>query len=527
MTGLARRLPAHAVVAALVVLGGRLLLASESDAPGAARAARKVGDRDTFFVSPAPAHQEEKEPPQRPEGPVRLTLQEALARARASSPTLGRFESLQTAAGDSARAVSAQRAPAVDVSGSYTRQSHVPELVGVFPLETPPGQPPRFETRTIFPDIPDLWRARVGFQIPLYTSGRLEESVAAARAEERAATADLGAAAGDLDRETVAAFWRLVAVREDERTLRESIAAYDSHLKLARDREAAGLVARNEVLAVQVERDRAEVARLEAVAGVAVAVEGLARLTGVPPGVEIEPVPESESGVPAETSKTPAAGDATAATASELTAAAPGTASPTLDRPLEDLLRDALAARHERNALRERAEAARARARSIRAGGRLQSGISGGFDYANPNHRILPMESEWDRSWEVGVGVSMTVFDGGRTAWAASAAEAQAAALEGQAEELDRAIRQEVVTRAAEWTAARAARAVSEEAITSARENHRVASDRYAEGLIPSAELLDSETALLRAGFEHTNARVRVEIAEANLLRAIGARPEP
>jgi outer membrane protein TolC len=46
--------------------------------------------------------------------------------------------------------------------------------------------------------------------------------------------------------------------------LEESLAAYEAHLADARNRQAVGLAARNEVLAVQVEKDRAELARLRA-----------------------------------------------------------------------------------------------------------------------------------------------------------------------------------------------------------------------------------------------------------------------
>ncbi len=93
----------------------------------------------------------------------------------------------------------------------------------------------------------------------------------------------------DLLLETRAAYWGLVTARESERVLREALDSYDAHLKDARNRFDVGIAASNEVLSVQVERDRAELARLQAENGAGVANENLVRLTGLPPGARIEP----------------------------------------------------------------------------------------------------------------------------------------------------------------------------------------------------------------------------------------------
>jgi outer membrane protein TolC len=58
--------------------------------------------------------------------------------------------------------------------------------------------------------------------------------------------------------------------------------------------------------------------------------------------------------------------------------------------------------------------------------------------------------------------------------------------------------------------------------LEAARENVRVSTDRYREGLIPSSELLDAETGLVFAGLERTNAGVRARTAAADLDRAVG-----
>jgi hypothetical protein len=87
--------------------------------------------------------------------------------------------------------------------------------------------------------------------------------------------------------------------------LRESLGAYDAHLKDARNREQVGTAARNEVLAVQVERDRAELSLLAAQESVAVAEADLQRLLDLPAGTRVETAEELESQRPLRTTRSP------------------------------------------------------------------------------------------------------------------------------------------------------------------------------------------------------------------------------
>jgi outer membrane protein TolC len=414
--------------------------------------------------------------------PVRLTLAEALERARQTSPRLSELSDLERAAEARLRGARAEKAPQVDLSASYFRNSDVPELT----ITVPDGA-----TRTIFPNIPDSYRLHAGASLPLWTGGRIEGLIAAADRERQAAGEDRTGADRDLILETSVAYWSLVTARESERVLREAVASYEAHLTDARNRFEMGTVANNEVLSVQVERDRAELARLQAENAADVSNANLVRLTGLPPGTSVEPV--EPLAVP------PADPEAT-----------------------EALVESAFASRPELRALEERIAAARANVLVRRAVSRPQVGLSLGYDYANPNTRILPLRDEFEATWTAGVTLGFTAWDGGRVAASVAEAEARADALEKQLEDRRSRLRLEVTQRALELSTARAALAVAGRSIEAARENVRVAADRYREGVIPSSELLDAETALLRAGLDQTEAVTRLRIALANLDRAVG-----
>jgi outer membrane protein TolC len=415
---------------------------------------------------------------------LRLTLDDAIARARAAAPRLRELQALAGAAAADARAARAARLPTLDLRGGYSRWSDVPELT-----LTLPGLPPR----TLFPNLPDNWTGRASLALPLWTGGRLAGVARATARQEEAAARDADTGEAALVLETVAAYWDLAVARRRENVLGAAIAAYSAHAVDAGNRQKFGMAASHELLAVEVERDRAELAQLRATGDAEIAQADLVRLLGLPaeqPLLAVDPLPAP-------------GGDAAA-------------------EELAPLVAGALATRPERAALAARAAAAQALVGVARAGRLPQVALTAGYDYSNPNRRILPPVGEFADTWDVGVSLALNVFDGGRVAAEASAARARATAAAARLDDLDRRIRLEVATRRLDLRTARAAAVVAARALASATESRRVAADRYREGLIPSSELLDAETAHLRAGLEHAEALAYVRLAVAALDRAAG-----
>jgi outer membrane protein TolC len=405
----------------------------------------------------------------------RLTLAQATERALAASATLGRLRAGERAAEADLRGARAERLPELTFRGGYVRQSDVPDVAvgGV----------------AIFPNFPDNFRTRLAVQLPLYTGGRLRRAVDSADLERQASARDVEAGRGDLVLEVATAYWTLATLSRTEEVLSEGLGSYDAHLKDARNREAVGLAARNEVLAVQVERDRAELSLLEARRDLQIAEAQLRRLLDRPADVRIEAAEPLEAPSPAD------------ADASALAAAA-------------------LEARPERAALVARVAAADARVRAEKGARLPEISGSAGLDYANPNRLILPPTAEWKHTWDAAVTVNWTLFNSGRTGAAIARAQAQADGVKEQLADLDRRIRLEVTQRVEERRTAGARASLSLRAVESAKENRRVASDRYREGVIPSSELLDAELGLLRAALERTSAQAALRQADAALQRA-------
>jgi outer membrane protein len=420
--------------------------------------------------------------PEPAEETLRLSLAEAVERARASSPHLEHLRALQQAADAALVGAKAQRLPQVDLAASYARHSNVPELRLALPGGT---------VQTVFPNIPNDYRAHVGMAVPLYTGGRVSGQVAAAQHELHAAARDVDAGGSDVVLETITAYWSLVSARETERVLSESIAAFEADLKQVRDRFDVGMAARNDVLNVQVERDRAELVRLEARNGALIASANLVRLLGLGSRVAIEPKE-------------------------------PVTAPALPDDAVEGLVERALEIRPEIAGLRARAAAGDASVRIARSAARPQARLTAAYDYARPNTRILPLADRWDDTWTVGVSVSLRAFDGGRASAAAAEARARASAIRHRLDDLERRIRLDVSASVLNLSTRRAALEVAERNLEASRENVRVSQDRYREGLIPASDLLDAESRLLRSGLDRTTAATELQQARANLDRAVG-----
>ena len=420
--------------------------------------------------------------------PVWLMVEEAVTRAVAASARLSRLTALEAAAAADSKAARGERWPQLEVGAGYQRRSEVPELA----IFAPTGNPAEPVQRVVvYPNIQDNWRVRAGLAMPIFTFGRVGGKIESAEQSQAAAGHDLRAGRADLVLETKTAFWDLVTSRASAALLQDAIRAYEAHIVDARNRERFGLAPRSELLAVEVERDRAELDRLRAEAGAELAEANLRRLLDLAPAARVEPIePPVEANAP--------------------------------PPDVEALVLEAQSLRPERQALLARVAADDAAARSEHGGRLPQVELSGGYLYANPNREIVPPTSDWADTWDLGVGVSWKVLDGGRRQANEAKARAHAEATRQELRELDRGIRLQVTQQALELRTAVARLSVAERAVVSAAESRRVAGERYRAGVIPSSELTDAEVAHERASLTLTEARAALRLAAAGLDRAVG-----
>jgi hypothetical protein len=144
----------------------------------------------------------------------------------------------------------------------------------------------------------------------------------------------------------------------------------------------------------------------------------------------------------------------------------------------------------------------------------------GGLRAAEPED--LPRAERWDDSWDAGVNVTWSLWDGGRVAADVAQAAGAADAVRARLREFDSVLAVEVRQRSLEISSGTAAIAAADEAVRAAAEARRVVGERYRAGVIPQGDVLEAELQLLQSQLDRTRAQASVRLAEARLDRVLG-----
>jgi outer membrane protein TolC len=415
--------------------------------------------------------------------PLRLTLADAVNRGFENSHRIAEIKAREEGARAAAKSVELSKLPTASASAGYTRTNHVQE----FSVPQPGG------TRlVVYPDIPDNIVTRVGFQWPIFTSGRTDALERAAEAEASAVTADIETARADLRLEIIRAYWAAVTARESVRVLEESAARVQAQLNDARQRFQVGLIPPNEVSSLEAQRSREQSQFIEARNLLQSALIDLQRLIGAERGTVIELSDSLDR----------------------------QSAAPPLDATA--LVAAAIETRPERKALTLRLGGLEARQQAAQTTNKPTVSVAGGVDYANPNPRIFPRKGEWRESWDVGVNVNWNFFDFGRTRAQVAEASAAVSATRARIAELDSVISADVEQRLLDLQSSEAMVRAAADAITSAAEARRIVADRFAAGVATSTDVLVAQVALLDSELTRTRALAAQRLAEARLDRSLG-----
>ena len=332
--------------------------------------------------------------------------------------------------------------------------------------------------------------------VPVYTAGRVDHAVEAARADVRAADADRRVVEQDIRLEVTRAYLTVVTAREAERVLVIAVERADAYVADVRARVDAGVLPPNDLLSAQAQRAREAVRLVQARNAAATASMRLARLIGEDPARPIEPVtPVTE----------PLADDLASQSA-------------------ETLIARAVERRAERTGLTERQTALRSAGDAALASLRPQVTALAAVEPARPNQRFVPRMDRWNTSWDLGVTVNWPLFDGGKAKADRAANLAQAQALAHRLEDFDAGIAVDVRQRLLDLESGRAALTATADAVTAATEARRVVEERFRAGVATGTEVLDAQLALFEAELEQTRLD-RGAPSERSRSAARGGRP--
>jgi outer membrane protein TolC len=382
------------------------------------------------------------------------------------------------------------RLPQLRGQGQYQRLSDIPEFDIPFPLPDDPGLS---ESITIAPAIRDRYNLQASVQQPLFTGLRLTNQVRAARHDAAAARHETQATEGEVAYRIREAYWHLKSALAARAVVAKALEQAEAQLADVQNRRAQGMALESDVLAVQARRSEIRLQQLDAADAVRVARLNLNYRMGVPLNTPIEPTGTV-------------------------------TVQPLADS-LSTLTARALRQQPELRALDATVQALDASVGVAQSGWLPDVRLQGTYTYARPNPFIVPQEDAFAGTWEVGVALSMDLWNWGRTGAQVDQAQAERRQAEAERADLREAVRLDVTQQVLAVRRAIEAVQVTEQGRQEAEAAYQNLQAQFQQGAALTAELLAAEATFRRAELRHAEARADYAIARAALRRALGDDP--
>jgi len=400
------------------------------------------------------------------------TLEQAFAEAVNKNQRIFAAKANSQAAEQQIFAAQGQRMPQFNVSGGYTQLSDTPSA-----QTEVEGRPAQFPISTA-----GSANAQAIISLPVFTSGRISHSIEAAEAAALASQHDETTTVLNIKLQVANAFIAIFRAEKSLEVAQSHVISLKAHAKDVHNLYEQGMVARNDLLAAEVELSNAEQSVLQQENRVQMAKANFNQLLNRDLTAEVELI-EQFPEIPQ--------GDYAA------------------------LSQQALLKRAELSGLAEQAHALEEQAASVKAGLWPQVNVSGGYQYTQNEYQT------YEGMWMANATVQWQIYDGS-TAHRSDALNSQALAVSSQRNDLISAIQLQV--RQA-WLAIQETQkrvAVTQKATGQADENLKVSNERYQQGLAAHIEVLNAEDLRIRTYNNFNNARYDAVMANLNLRRALG-----
>lgn len=405
------------------------------------------------------------------------SLTDAWALALQQDHALAAARNQAEAARLDAQAAHGQRWPTVALSGSYKYLDDSPAFD--FSFTGLPMSPPELFKNDSFVS------GAATVNVPLFTSGRISSSIAAADAQARGTDAQLLATTGDVKLAVAEAYVGVLRARKALAVAQSGVRTLE-----ALERDTASLferelVPRNDLLTSRVALANAKQDALRAVNAADVALAIYNRRVGAPMD---RPVELDET----------------------LVAPAP------LPQGLAALTEHAKAHRSELAALDAQAEAYGQMAKTERSRVLPQVMLTGSYQYLE--NQFLDDETVG----MAGIGVQWSVFDGGQSRKRAAALHHSKRATEQHRADAESLVALQVREAWLGLQEARKRVEVTVNAAEQADESLRIAQERYSAGLGTQTQLLEAEAFRVQALRNRDDAALDAQLSELRLARAAG-----
>lgn len=429
-----------------------------------------------------------------------LTSEQAGTRARSTSFTVRATEESRAAAAARTSRAFAGYFPRLVLLGRYTRLSALTpptagegSVVSNLPAGTVNPNPTVVSGGSPFPLFFNQWLFQAAVTVPITDYFlTLKKNYASFEVAEEAARFDSLAARAKAYSDAKSVYFNWLRARGASNVAQQSLAVAKAHLKDTEALFGVGSAAKSDVLRGETAVAVAELALERAKANILIYERQLRTALHAKDEEALEPGEGLE-----------------------------GTVAP-LPSDLRQLVREAVDNRAELKSLENAAESARRLASAARGTRYPNLSAFGDVTVANPNPRKFPLVDEFFPTWSVGAQITWSPNDFISNGATVHEAEARAATLEAQRIALRDATEIEVITAYQSAMAADVAIQTTDRQLQAATETYRVARELYIAGRGTPTTLIDAETTLGQARFDHLNARVDARVTRIQLDHAVG-----
>jgi outer membrane protein len=417
--------------------------------------------------------------------PRLLTLAECMEMAYRRNPSIRIADARLRGAEAKARETSNALLPQLKLSSRVAQLSAVDE----FTIQIPFGQ-----TQTIFPSITHTYSARLSLQQPIFTGFRLAKSAEMAEYQKHVAREEKSRDESELRLNVALTYWGVYRAIKVEQAIAQTVAQLAERVREVRNFAEQGLLTEGDVLKVEAQLSDVHLKHLEARSNIRLTSMALNSIIGL--SLETDLLPSDQPDPPEE--------------------------SLGRSENLSSLIQKAKQARPELKAMEHRKAMGMAGVTAARGAWFPQIALSANYDYARPNQRVIPPKDRWNGTWDVGLSMQWNVWDWFTTYAQANQAEAALEQTQASISQLEDVVALDVAQQYYRKEEARMKISVAENGVRQATESHRIASEKFKQGLLSNIEMLDAETALLQARIAHTQAAVDYVVTKERLRKAVG-----
>ncbi len=423
-----------------------------------------------------------------------VSLEEAVSRSLQASHQLAASRARIQQAAASLREAREQRLPDLSVQGSFLRLTQ-PTVNLKVPLggsgsqqgSTSGGSGSETSGTTKTTTVDQVAYGLVNLSLPIYAGGRGRYAIEAAKYLEQAARLDAENDRSAVAENTIAAYSTLYKATAALALVRENLRSAEQRTADFSSLEKNGLLARNDLLKVQLQQSNINLSLLDAESDVRVSTVALNLLMGLP---EETPLQVDSVGFQA----LPPAGS------------------------LTDWEAQALGARRDAQALDLRRQASQTAIKMARAEYLPSLAVTGGYVAADIRNFLTITNA-----LNAGVGIRYSPSSLWKNGTKVSEARARLVEVEANQAALSDAIRQQVYSAYQAYILALRKIEVYDDAVAQAAEAYRIVKNKNENALATTTELLDADVAQLQARLSRAYAQADAAVAYARLQRTAGS----